>query len=104
MPREKQTACHSEPARSRAIRPAGRTPLRQLCHPSRPAGRRLSRGSTRVDPSFATTFYAGRIPGELGLERRLQGAVDEIAVYDRAFTPDEVRALYDRRVCASVGE
>jgi hypothetical protein len=39
-------------------------------------------------------FYIGKIGGSPGAERRLDGAVDEVAVYDRALTAEEIAALY----------
>jgi serine/threonine protein kinase len=41
-----------------------------------------------------TMFYCGRIPGELGERRRLKGAVDEIQVYDRALSAEEIQTLF----------
>ena len=46
-----------------------------------------------VSTPYGTQFYSGRIPGIYGDIRRLQGAVDEIRVYNRALLPSEIAAL-----------
>lgn len=46
----------------------------------------------------SSTFYAGRIPGNLGDSRQLVGSVDEITLYDRALSIDELQAIVDAGV------
>jgi hypothetical protein len=41
-----------------------------------------------------TQLYLGRIPGSLGDTRRLNGIIDEVAVFDRALTAEEIREMY----------
>ena len=41
-----------------------------------------------------TQLYLGRIPGSLGDTRRLTGIIDEVAVFDRALTAEEIRKMY----------
>lgn len=52
-------------------------------------------GQTNVPISTpsGTQFYSGRIPGSFGDVRRLQGAVDEIKIFDRALSESEIIEL-----------
>ncbi len=54
----------------------------------------VANGSFNINTPSGTSFYAGRIPGSLGDTRRLVGEIDEISVYDRALSGDEIRAIY----------
>lgn len=47
-----------------------------------------------VDTPSDTQFFCGRIPGELGDVRRLAGAVDEIKIFNRALSANEIQNLY----------
>ena len=47
-----------------------------------------------VDTSARTSFYIGKLPGPLGDKRRLKGAVDEIFVYDRVLSEEEIQQLF----------
>ncbi|MBM4429340.1 MAG: PKD domain-containing protein, partial [Chloroflexi bacterium] len=51
-------------------------------------------GLAHLNTTPGTTFYIGRIPGWPGDTRRLQGAVDELTVYDRALSGDEILATF----------
>jgi hypothetical protein len=48
-----------------------------------------------VTPETETQFFIGRISGGLGDTRQLNGFVDEVSVYDRALSADEIRAIYE---------
>jgi hypothetical protein len=43
-------------------------------------------------PAAGTNFYIGRIPGTLGDTRKLNGLVDEVAVFNRALSAAEIQA------------
>jgi hypothetical protein len=43
---------------------------------------------------IGTQFAIGRIPGDNGIERRLNGLVDEVFVMDRALSSDEIMVIY----------
>jgi hypothetical protein len=55
----------------------------------------VSSGSVPIDTPPDTQFYIGKIPGYLGQARRLNGLVDEVGIYDRALSADEILAIYD---------
>lgn len=48
----------------------------------------------KIDTPVDTYFYSGRMAGDFGKTSRLNGAVDEIEIYDRALTGDEIQAIY----------
>ncbi|PYS89261.1 MAG: hypothetical protein DMF62_07595 [Acidobacteria bacterium] len=54
----------------------------------------INRRDLTVDTSSGTQLYVGTIPGKPGNYRKLKGAVDEIAVYDRALSADEIQTLF----------
>ena len=45
-------------------------------------------------PPEGTQFFIGKVGGEYGDIRRLQGQVDEVSLYTRALTPEEISAIY----------
>ena len=51
-------------------------------------------GSLTINTPAGTQFYMGRIPGSLGDSRRLQGLVDEPAVYARALSASEIQEIF----------
>lgn len=57
-------------------------------------GQAVASGTWPISTANATPFYMGRIPGPLGDTRRLTGLVDEVAVYKRALSAQEIQALY----------
>jgi hypothetical protein len=53
--------------------------------------------SVPIETPAGTQFYIGRIPGSLGDVRRLNGLVDEVSIYNRALSAEEIRAnMYKR--------
>jgi hypothetical protein len=58
-------------------------------------GSAVSSGTLTIDTPQNAPFYIGRIPGSLGDIRQLNGMVDEVSVYNRALTADEVQAIYN---------
>jgi len=56
-------------------------------------GNQVASGNLTINTSTGSNFYMGRIPGSLGDTRRLDGFVDEVRVFDRALTQDEIRSL-----------
>ncbi len=50
-----------------------------------------------------TLFYCGRspAPGSDGTSQRLQGQVDEVAVYNRALSGTEIQAIYEANSAAA---
>jgi hypothetical protein len=57
-------------------------------------GQAVATGNLTIDTPADAPFYMGRIPGGLGDIRRLDGEVDEIAVFDRALSPGEIMDVY----------
>lgn len=57
-------------------------------------GTEVSRTSVPINTPPNTRFFMGRIPGELGNIRRLDGTVDEVTVYDRALSTAEIGEIY----------
>ncbi|MFA4873292.1 MAG: LamG-like jellyroll fold domain-containing protein [Patescibacteria group bacterium] len=45
-------------------------------------------------PPEGTQFFIGKVGGEYGDIRRLQGQVDEVSLYTRALTAEEIAAIY----------
>jgi serine/threonine protein kinase len=76
------TATHGPPGLSTAVLYVNGTPV--------------SDSIFQLETPPRTTFYSGSVP--FGLEsdpiRKLKGAVDEICVYDRALSAEEIQALY----------
>jgi hypothetical protein len=56
-------------------------------------GIQVASGNLPINTSAGSDFYMGRIPGTLGDIRRLNGFVDEVRVFDRALSSDEIIAL-----------
>lgn len=54
-------------------------------------------GVMRIDTPADTLFFCGTIPGKAGRFRKLKGAIDEIAVFDRALSAGEINALFSAR-------
>jgi murein DD-endopeptidase MepM/ murein hydrolase activator NlpD len=54
-------------------------------------GTQVASGDLGINTPPDTSFYVGQIPGDSF--RRLQGQVDEVSVYNRALTPDEIQAI-----------
>jgi hypothetical protein len=50
-------------------------------------------GVITINTPAATSFHIGRIGGSWGSTERLNGAVDEVTVYDRALTDTEIAEL-----------
>jgi hypothetical protein len=50
-------------------------------------------GTVPIDTAAGSTFYMGRIPGELGDIRQLDGFVDEVRVYDSVLSASEIQLL-----------
>jgi hypothetical protein len=48
-----------------------------------------------INTPAGTQFYAGRIPGSLGDQRRLDGLVDEVAIFNRALSKEEILQHYE---------
>jgi hypothetical protein len=46
-----------------------------------------------IATSSNSQFYIGRIPGSLGDTRRLQGAVDDVRIYNRALSAAEIQTV-----------
>jgi hypothetical protein len=59
----------------------------------------VATGRLRIDVPAGTNFYIGRIPGNLGRVRRLDGLVDEVRVYNRALSAQEIQALHSHSEC-----
>ena len=57
-------------------------------------GQRVASGSQSINTPSGSQFYLGRAPGTYGDTRKLQGEVDEVTVYNRALTSNEVAAVY----------
>ncbi len=54
--------------------------------------------SVPIGTPAGTKFYIGRIPGSLGDIRRLNGLIDEVAIYNRALSAEEIRAVMHTRL------
>jgi len=48
-----------------------------------------------INTAGGSQFVMGRLPGPIGDGRRLQGAVDEVSIYNRALSAEEIRAIFD---------
>jgi uncharacterized repeat protein (TIGR01451 family) len=57
-------------------------------------GQPVSTGTLTINTPSSTQFYIGRIAGSIGDTRRLNGLVDEIAVFGRALTAAEIQSMY----------
>lgn len=57
-------------------------------------GNLVATASVPVNTAAGTQFYSGRIPGVHGDIRRLQGAVDEMAVFNRALSGAEIQTIF----------
>lgn len=58
-------------------------------------GSEVATGTLPIDTPAGTSFYIGRIPGNLGDTRRLDGFVDEVRVYDTALSTEQIQALHN---------
>lgn len=47
-----------------------------------------------VSTPAKTSFYIGSLRGELGTTRRLKGAIDEVLVYNRVLSAEEIQQLF----------
>ena len=56
-------------------------------------GTQVASGDLGMDTPAGTPFYIGQIPGDDF--RRLQGQVDEVSIYNRALSADEIQAIAD---------
>lgn len=68
-------------------------------------GERINESNPNLATPVASKFYCGGIPpnagdndGRFSATRKLKGAVDEIRIYDRALSPDEIRSLFKEYV------
>jgi hypothetical protein len=52
----------------------------------------VATGNLPMNTPAGTNFYMGRIPGSLGDSRKLNGLIDEVAVFNRALSPAEIQA------------
>ena len=57
-------------------------------------GSPVAEGYIAFDTPPGTHSYLGRAPGIEGISRRFDGLIDQVVVYPRALSPDEMRALY----------
>ena len=57
-------------------------------------GSAVASRSLTVNTAGSTQFCIGGIAGSLGDSRRLDGEVDEVAVYNRALSADEIQSIY----------
>src|SRR3989338_6387142 len=58
-------------------------------------GMPVNSASLPIDvPPEGTQFFIGKVGGQYGDIRRLQGQVDEVTLYSRALTPEEIAAIY----------
>jgi hypothetical protein len=55
-------------------------------------GKEVSRGSGFINTKENAQFYLGHAPGRMGKLRKLDGLIDEVKVYNRALTPEEIRS------------
>lgn len=55
----------------------------------------VANGTISINTLTGTQFYIGRAPGSYGDIRRLNGFVDEVSVYNRALTAEEIKTIYD---------
>src|SRR5262249_45040085 len=61
-------------------------------------GQAVATGTLSINTPSGTSFDIGRIPGSLGDQRKLDGEVDEVTVYNRALTASEIQAIYQAGV------
>jgi hypothetical protein len=54
----------------------------------------VASGTLSINTASGSQFYMGSIPGSLGSTRRLQGATDEVTVYNRALSAQEIQDIY----------
>jgi len=52
------------------------------------------RQNFEINTPSGTFFYMGRIPGSLGDIRRMHGELDEVSVYSRALSPQEIASIF----------
>ena len=57
-------------------------------------GSAVATGNLTINTPSGTQFDIGRVPGSLGDTRKLDGVVDEVSVYNRALTADEIQTIY----------
>ena len=57
-------------------------------------GVEVGRSTLVIDTPPNSEFYIGKIPGALGDIRKLNGRVDEVAVYQGALSAEEIAAIY----------
>ncbi len=58
-------------------------------------GQVVKNGILGINTPSNTQFYIGRAPGSFGEIRRLNGLIDEVAIYDRALSSNEISAIFD---------
>jgi hypothetical protein len=46
-------------------------------------------------PATNTQFFIGRIEGQVGDSRKLNGLADEVSIYDQALSAEEIRAIFE---------
>jgi Concanavalin A-like lectin/glucanases superfamily len=52
------------------------------------------RQNFQINTSGGSIFFMGRIPGPLGDIRRMHGELDEVSIYNRVLTPQEIAAIF----------
>ncbi len=57
-------------------------------------GQSVASGSQNINTTSGSQFYMGMVPGTYGQTRKIQGEVDEVSVYNRALTSNEIAAIY----------
>jgi len=58
-------------------------------------GTLIASGELQINTPLGTPFYMGRAPGSFGDTRRLNGYIDEVSIYNRALTLDEIKSIFD---------
>ncbi len=64
-------------------------------------GEPVATGNLSINTPTSAPFYSGKIPNTSGNIRRLNGFVDEIGIYNRALTGNEIRSIF---LAGSVGK
>ncbi len=55
----------------------------------------VTNGTLGINTPTNTQFYIGRAPGSFGDIRRLNGFADEVTIYHRALTQNEIQSIFD---------
>jgi hypothetical protein len=58
-------------------------------------GNLVGNGNVLINTPPNTNLYMGRIPGILGDIRRLNGLADEVSIYNRALTSNEILSIFN---------